>query len=233
MIARKRVLSRIKSVFVSRGRKARKIKFGVFRDIVMDLDLSCQAQLFLGLFEREVYPYLRRLSQGIRTAVDIGAGEGEYTLYFLLKTPVWNVLSFEPSDLSRRRIMANLRLNNLEDDGRLKLSSEFVGMSNTEMMCTLDSFISELVTPCLIKMDVDGGEVEILRGAPNTLVMSGVRWLIETHSPELETQCKRILEKAGYVVRIVPNAWWRVFVPELRGQIQNRWLVACREDDLV
>lgn len=138
MRGRRRLLSKVKSVFIRPDKEPCRIQFGVFRGIMMDLDLSCQSQIFLGLYEREVYPYLEHLSQGVRTAIDIGANEGLYTLYFLLKVPVWKVFAFEPSNLSRLRIMDNLRLNGLENDRRLTLSPKFIGSTNTEEMCTLD-----------------------------------------------------------------------------------------------
>ena len=36
------------------------------------------------------------------------------------------------------------------------------------------------------------------------------------------------LERNGFRVRIVPNAWWRVVLPEQRPVELNRWLVAYR-----
>jgi hypothetical protein len=58
----------------------------------------------------------------------------------------------------------------------------------------------------------------------------GVRWLIETHSLDLERGCIELLAGHGYVTRIIPNAWWRIAVPEQRHGEINRWLAAYRED---
>jgi hypothetical protein len=75
-------------------------------------------------------------------------------------------------------------------------------------------------------MDVDGGEEEVLDGAGAMLRTGQVRWLIETHSADLERACARRLTEHGYRVVLVRNAWWRALVPEQRPSSHNRWLVA-------
>jgi hypothetical protein len=50
--------------------------------------------------------------------------------------------------------------------------------------------------------------------------------LIETHSLALETACARFLDELHYSVIVIPNAWWRKFIPELRPTDHNRWLWA-------
>ena len=67
-----RLVSNLKNVIVSPERKPRKILAGPFRDIVMGLSLRSQTQVYLGLFEKEIHPWLNRLSKGIATAIDIG-----------------------------------------------------------------------------------------------------------------------------------------------------------------
>lgn len=220
-----RLKIRVKRLVLSKGLSPRRIKSGIFRGQRMYLDLQSQTQLYLGLFERELYKHVARLARGINTAIDIGAAQGEYTLYFLGKTPARKVFAFEPSQEDRARLLANLKLNKLDRDSRLSLFSRFVG-SDSRKECLLDSLIPDISAPCLIKIDVDGAEANILRGASELLRLNGIRWVIETHSKELEKTCIRILREAGCDVRIVPNARWRVIVPELRPGGQNRWLVA-------
>ena len=79
-----------------RGRDVRKILFGLYKGINMEIDFNYQAQLYFGLYEAEVYPWMKKLSKGIRTAIDIGAAFGEETLYFVKKTSAKSVYAFEP-----------------------------------------------------------------------------------------------------------------------------------------
>jgi hypothetical protein len=147
---------------------------------------------------------------------------------FLTKTPAKKIFAFELSASNQLRLLTNLELNGLANSLRLELSSKFIGLSNSETECNLDSLLPSISQSCIIKMDVEGGELNILHGAKRVLDLQQIRWIIETHSQELETQCMQILERAGFVTKIVPNAWWRLFILELRVRPQNRWLIATR-----
>ena len=77
---------------------------------------------------------------------------------------------------------------------------------------------------------LDGGEEQVLNGARNFNNLPGIRWLIETHSQQLEVSCDKILQAAGFQTRIIPNARWRIFVPELRPIAHNRWLASKKNE---
>src|SRR5262245_5267272 len=114
-----RYLSAIKNLLVPKGRAPRRIFSGAFKGLTLDLDLSCQTQVYLGLAERETHPWIKRLSRGIASAVDIGAADGEYALYFLARTNAKRIYSFEPSAQSTAILLTNLRLNGFEGDSKL------------------------------------------------------------------------------------------------------------------
>jgi len=194
----------------------------------MSLSLRTQTQLYLGIFEKETHTWLARLSKGIKTAIDIGAAYGEYTLYFLMKTQASKVFAFEPDVSLSPYLYENLKLNGLDQSMRLEISHKFLGASDGDQVVPLDSIESSVQAPCLIKMDVDGAEEEILNGAGKINGLPGIRWLIETHSRDLEVACEEILRASGFQTRIILNAAWRAFVPEQRPIEQNRWLAAWR-----
>ena len=219
-------MSDLKNLIVSPERKARRILAGPFKGITMNLSLRSQTQIYLGLFEKETHPWLDWLSKDIATALDIGAAHGEYTLYFLAKTKVTKVFAFEPDVSSFPYLQENLRLNALSQSDRVEFCSKFLGASDAGEEIRLDSFAASVRTPCFIKMDVDGFEEQILKGAKAINALSDVRWLIETHSKKLESTCEEILTAAGFQTRIIPNAGWRFFIPEQRPIPHNRWLAA-------
>jgi hypothetical protein len=196
----------------------------------MELDFAHNTQRWLGLQERELYPWFRRLSDEIHTAVDVGANDGMYTLYFLTKTQAQKVLAFEPSDESLRQLKTNLTLNGLSANSRLEIVPKSVSASNDADFATLDSFSERLRPPCLVKVDIDGGEVDLLKGARSLLYSPGIRWIIEVHSRALQDQSCEILQAANYRVIVVRNAWWRHFLPELRPGELNHWLVAVPQE---
>jgi hypothetical protein len=190
------------------------------------MDFAHHTQRWLGLQERELYPWFRRLTEGIRTAVDVGANDGIYTLYFLARTPAEKVLAFEPSPDSLVQLRSNLALNGLGGNPRLEIISKYLGASAGGMEATLDSFAGLIHPPCLVKVDIDGGELSLLKGAGTLLQSEGIRWIIEVHSRALQENCLELLQGAGYHTAVVPNAWWRHFLPELRPIELNDWIVA-------
>ena len=221
-------LRTIKNAVVPAGARPRTVQAGAFRGIRLNLDLRSESQFYVGLMERELYPWLQRLSRGARIAVDVGAAHGEYTLYFLMKTAAERVFSFEPDPLMVERLLVNLRLNGLEGNRRLELCTKFLRSEEGPDQVTPAWLAERILGPCLIKIDIDGPEAELLRSAAALLTLPDVRWLIETHSVALENECIAILESFGYAVTIVRNAWWRAIVPELRPLEHNRWLVATK-----
>jgi FkbM family methyltransferase len=80
----------------------------------------------------------------------------------------------------------------------------------TVTLKTLDCLIDELgVSPDLIKVDVEGFEVEVIKGARKTLSHCRSAWIIEVHPPQLsisggsDAELTGMLESQGYNVEIV------------------------------
>ncbi len=223
-----RPLSLLKSAVMPDGRTPRRVRLGVFAGCTMLLNLRHQTQLMLGLYERELGSALRQVAQGLASAADVGAAEGAYTLFFALHTRASPVYAFEPDDESRQIMTANLILNSLRVGDRIVVSDKRVGVTQGGRTCRLDDVLAGCPMPCLIKVDVEGGELDVLRGAQQLLRSDDVRWVIETHSADLELACIETLRAAGYTTRIIRNAWWRVLVPEMRPIPHNRWVVGWR-----
>lgn len=219
------LLRSVKRLLVSETVKPRRILAGPFKGIRMNLSLRNQMQIYCGLFERELHPSIRHLSRGIATAIDIGAAYGEYTIFFLTKTPARKIFAFEPG-LQYLSILKDHLEMNQADLSRVALSTKLVGASDSEQAISLDSLAQVVQTPCLVKMDVDGAEEQILQGATLFNLRPDIRWIIETHSKELEVRCVEMLKAAHFETKIIPNAWWRTFLPEMRPTEHNRWLVA-------
>jgi hypothetical protein len=199
----------------------------------MNLCLRGQTQMFLGLFEQETHSWLTRLSHGVATAIDIGVAYGEHTLFFLKKTKAATILAFDGDPGCPELIGENLKLNGLDQSNRLAIIPTFLG--EAEPYVRLDSFLDRIQYPCIIKMDVDGAEVSILKSAKAINALPQVRWLIEVHSRKLEEGCQEILQAAGFETRVIPHKWWRSFLPMLNTTPQGnsvlnrediRWLAA-------
>jgi hypothetical protein len=135
------------------------------------------------------------------------------------------VLAFEPSE-GLAQLRKNLALNRFENDPRLELVTKTVGTVANGQDVSLDSYLAQIHYPCLVKVDIDGGETSMLEGASRLLASPQVRWIIEVHSPALQEKCLEILKQANYRTYVVRNAWWRHILPELRPTELNQWIVA-------
>jgi hypothetical protein len=222
------VLRYLKTALLPTGRRPVTILTGPFKGIRMELDLQNESQIYAGLYEREVFSSIGRLSKDVRTVVDIGAAQGEYTFYSLMKTNAERVISFEPEPSMIARLGHNLKLNALDRNPRLEMCTKYVGSVDGDNTIGVEQLSSWIQPPCFIKMDIEGGEAEVLRACAERLLQGpGLRWLIETHSDALRKDCESILASCGYTTKYIPQAWWRALIPELRGTDVG-WLVATK-----
>jgi hypothetical protein len=223
-----RIISAVKQIIVPAGAKPRMVRAGLLKSITLDLDLRNQAQVYWGTAELELARYFREYSKVSKTAVDIGASVGFYSLFWLTKTSVEKVIAFEPGHDEKHRLLRNLEINGIIGTDRFELIPKFVGTKDNDESCTLDSFLPRIKMPCVIKLDIEGAEVDVLNHATELLAKQEVRWIIEVHALHLENECLKILRKAGYKTKVVSQAWWRALLPERRLLEHNRWIVAER-----
>lgn len=218
------MLHELKQYVVPAGRRPRRVPFGIASDSVLNLNLGNQMQHYLGLYEHEVFATLRRFSPNLKTAIDVGAADGMYALYFMRRTGAEQIFAFEPGHEEQSLLWANMDLN-YGRCSRFRVINKLVGSGESGTTTTLDSLLP-FKTPCLIKIDVDGAEMDVLRGAERVAGLPNVRWIIETHSAALERECIAWLRERSYTVGVIENAWWRRMLREQRPLEHNRWLSA-------
>ena len=152
-----------------------------------------------------------------RVVFDIGANIGNHTLYFLNECDAKYVYCFEPASDTFDMLKKNIGINHL--DNRVKLINAGVGASsgfggvksvkgNTGFTKIEPSengsikilAIDEMDIPepiGLVKIDVEGFEVEVLRGMMETIKKFHPYIMIEIDGENYETVCS-ILEGIGY-----------------------------------
>lgn len=176
-----------------------------------------QRQIFFGAFEtREVRAVLACVPEG-GTVVDVGANVGYYTLVMARRVgPLGRVHAFEPDPDLARHLERHLELNGLGDrvevhrsalaarsgtarflraddanrgGGTLFHYSDLGGESIEVEVDTLDAAAdrSALQSVDLLKLDVEGGEVDVLAGAAGLLDRRAIRHiLVELNGWRLE-----------------------------------------------
>jgi FkbM family methyltransferase len=157
----------------------------------------------------EEYAAFKAAVQPGATVLDVGANLGAYTVLFARWVgPQGRVIAFEPAPASRDGLERQLALNGAADrvavrpeavaaasgvrpfradamqgDNRLNVGDAGPGVILVETT-SLDEFCArEDVSPDLIKIDVEGAELDVLRGARTTIARggAGLALFIELH----------------------------------------------------
>src|SRR5947208_2204173 len=126
---------KIKDLFLPPGRQLRRIRGGVSKGMLMELDLSHQSQCYWGLYEREILPVIRRLMPSCKSLIDIGANDGYYTMAFL-KSSAERVVACEPGP-AVEQLLHNAEANGHHRDARFLVERRLIG-AEVEMLTIAD-----------------------------------------------------------------------------------------------
>lgn len=157
-----------------------------------------------------------------KVVYDIGAHRGSYALFFSRKVGArGTVVAFEPAPRNFEKLARNLALNHIINVRALELALgaerevrdvfALPGMSTTASLATdahtpfrrrvgraqverLDDLVKrlELPPPDFVKIDVEGFELDVLRGACGTLARYGPDLMVEIHGASLALKVKRV-----------------------------------------
>jgi hypothetical protein len=120
-------------------------------------------------------------------------------------------------EVIRRNLDANPQLG-----GLIHVEEAFVGAGAGQLR--LDDFAERWGAPGFVKIDVEGGEADVLRGAARLLRSTHPSLLVEVHSVDLEQECADLLTQAGYRLSVVNQR--RLLRDHRPWAGHNRWLVA-------
>jgi FkbM family methyltransferase len=178
---------------------------------------------WLGSYELHKQLQVARAIVPGMTVYDIGANVGFYSLLAsVLVGPSGKVHAFEPVPRNFDILRQHLRINGAQNvvANRLAIasSSGFRSFSTGGDYCmghladhgqfqvqtsTLDSYIgdTEPQPPAIVKIDVEGAEVEVLEGAHQFLLKRHPIVFLATHGQVAHRECCRLLESAGYSLK--------------------------------
>ena len=212
----------IKTLILPNGRQPVSIRAGLYRGIRLNINPQGHAQLVFGLYEIETSAFVRKMLRHARWMVDIGAAEGEMAILFARS----GIPSIAVDPKHERDIREHAAMNGVTVGAGLEIVPMLVGSGDAANHRSLDAIITDRKGPGFIKIDVDGGELDVLLSGKRALSAKTASLLVETHSPQLEKDCLAFLSGLGYRTTIINNAWWRIFLPELRPSELNRWIAA-------
>jgi FkbM family methyltransferase len=165
------------------------------------------------LFEAHVRPGM--------TVLDVGAHVGYYTLLAAtLAGSAGRVVAFEPNPANARFLRRHATINGLCNvevveagvaDGEGTARFDLGSGSGTGRLSQggeievrtvgLDQFCAERgLEPAVVKIDVEGGELDVLRGATRLLTESRPVVFLSTHGDRVHHACIEHLRAVGYAV---------------------------------
>jgi FkbM family methyltransferase len=210
-----------------------------------------------GTWEREDAAFALSLLRPGGQAVDLGANAGFYTLAFARAVgPAGRVLAVEPASEASARLEENVRRNGLENvrlvraavgaaPGSLTLHLSAVDLGSSSCVnvpspfeaagtervpaTTLDDLVAQAgMAPDLVKIDVEGMELQVIQGAARLLAERRPALMVEINAAALRAAATEPaalvaqLQAHGYELRTaaglrvgeadLPNAgWYNVF----------------------
>ncbi len=222
MTLKKWIFTPLKTLLFGNQAKPFTVLFGPLKGTIFNVNPAEKSQRILGLEELEITPAVRRMIFSSAALVDVGASDGEYSVFAKRLNPQIVVVGCDANPDNEITFRKNVILNHLPANG-IEWISGFIGKDHI----SLDSITDSLPSPIILKIDVDGGEVDVLLSGTKILQKADTRVVLEVHSPALEEQSLTLLRGVGFHCQIVDQAWWRKIVPEQRPG-WNRWIIATK-----
>jgi len=177
---------------------------------------------WIGTYERDKQDVVARLVRRGMTVYDIGAQAGFYSLAFSRLVGDGHVYAFEPLAENCANLLYHLRINRTKNVTVFQMAvSDTCGIVDFQIAesnamgsitdepsayrvyaVALDTCIEGgvLPPPDLVKMDVEGGESRVLRGAVRLLSQPRPIWLVALHGQQQKQECWQILHDHGYSI---------------------------------
>lgn len=206
------------------GETTRALPVGLGRGLRLGIDFhGGHVGLYLGLYECELNSHLRRLCARAQGSFDLG-GQIGYDALVIAKLSRARVVSVECSADWCKVIRKNVAENPAYSSQILVENAFVTGpVADATRSITIDDLADRHFVPDFIKMDIEGGEVDALKGATQVLSSRKPDLLIEVHARQLESECLRIIEGYGYRPKILNQRRW---LRDHRPAQHNRWIVA-------
>ena len=178
----------------------------------------------------EEVQFIMKILRDRDTFVDVGAGIGDYSLIAAGKIKKGKVYAFEPVDSSLKNFRENIRINEFQD--RIKVFENVVsektgnerfvcetvsevssigrkGLGKLKKAISLDNFakVEKIKRINFLKIDVEGAEMKILRGAKGLLMAKKVDYILF----EINKKSKNYGYRPDDLIRLLSGYGYNLF----------------------
>lgn len=194
----------------------RRVRTGAFRGLTLERAERWSARAR----QRALRQLFVRLLDGVAGYVDVGIGDGAFTLAALRSRAVRQVDVFEPDRTARQRLARLLAPNGVAGDPRLGVHDVAVGAEASAGTTSLDALLGELRWPLLLRLAPES-TLAALAGADRLLAQDSTRWLVGV-TAETRAEVEARLAHAGLRVRLLRSG---------RRRDRALWLAAWRAEE--
>lgn len=178
-----------------------------------------------GLYEHELNAWLATVLPQIDLVIDVGANDGYFTFGCAAAMrrggTAAHVIAFEPNAFHVRQLKNAREAADLE--ASIQIIPNYVGRAEAPQTVTLDQLIDSKTERALIKIDVEGAELDVIAGGKTWLRPSNF-FLIEIHNQDYFVVVRRIFSDAGIELEKIDQRPLPLLGRETRD-VANWWLV--------
>jgi FkbM family methyltransferase len=239
----------IKQITYEGQEKIRPINYGK-RNVVVYINNSVESQRVKKVFEKKVINHLENLITAPMVIYDIGANIGLYSLVLAREHPSSQIHAFEPERHNFFKLIRNIELNLLKNVtahliaageerkiGSLHLQGELSGQGEHSLINPVSKFytpievwdldtyvrIKKAPSPDLVKIDVEGYELQVLKGMTGLLKSKQPKLIIEVHQHLINEQhLYEFLKKYKYTIKEISHDKTRRFIYAFRQKPQKK-----------
>jgi hypothetical protein len=199
---------------------------GPFRGARIRMNPRHSLRKIFGLYEHELNPWLAAVLPQVNTVLDVGANDGYFTFgcaaAFERANQSATIVAFEPLAQHMKTLAATLKEHSYQEVS-VSLRQGMVGNGSRLGVIALNE-IKQGTGSTLIKIDVEGAEIDVVEGASCWLKPANY-FLIEVHRKEFLGQLRERFAFAGITLQQVNQRPLPFLGRETRDDA-NWWLVS-------
>jgi len=212
---------------------------GPFRGARIAMNPRNSLRKILGLYEHELNDWIEQALRRVTRVLDVGANDGYFTFgcaaAFRRLGKAGEIIAFEPQANQVALLRESLAASAIAGVGdpskavRVEIVQALVGRESKPEMITLDSVGAPLSDPTnktntLVKIDVDGPEVDVIQGGRSWLNSSNP-FVIEVHEERFLDQLRAMFMENNLRLLQVNQRPIPLLGREMRPK-NNWWLVS-------
>jgi hypothetical protein len=204
-----------------------RIWYGPFRGARIVMNPRESLRKVFGLYEHELNLRLEHALRCVTRVLDVGANDGYFTFgcaaAFRRLGKTGEIISFEPQGQHVQKLRDSIAAQS-HTDIRFEIIHALVGRSVGEGMTTLDALPMNDRRNTLIKIDVEGAELDVIAGARSWQDASNL-FVIEVHEENFLVALKHTFAERGHKLVQINQRPLPLLGREMR-EVNNWWLVS-------